>query len=129
VPLNRHGKETYRRAIYHQNARASVVDLMAEFDQPDCAFSTPRRANTTTPLQALTLLNHSFTLDMATQLAQRLDQHSDKIADQVRFAFRLCCNRDSTPEEETECTQFMREHGLQAFSRMMLNTSEMIYVP
>ena len=43
-PLDRHGPETYRRAVYHQNARASVVDLMTEFDQADCTLSTPRRA-------------------------------------------------------------------------------------
>ena len=38
---------------------------MTDFDQPDCAVSTPRRAETTTPLQALTTLNHTFTLDIA----------------------------------------------------------------
>ena len=72
VPLDEHGPWTYRRAVYHQNARASVVDLMTDFDQPDCAFSAPARAETTTPLQALTMLNHRFTLDMATALADRL---------------------------------------------------------
>ena len=72
VPLDKHGPETYRRAVYHQNARASVVDLMTEFDQPDCTFSAPKRSETTTPLQALTMLNHSFTLDMAAALAEPL---------------------------------------------------------
>jgi len=64
-PLDVHGPETYRRAVYHQNARASVVDVLSDFDLPDIAFASPKRANTTTPMQALTLLNHSFTLDMA----------------------------------------------------------------
>ena len=64
-PLDKHGPETYRRAVYHHNARAMQIDLLTEFDAPDCAFSTPRRTATTTPLQALTLLNHSFTVDMA----------------------------------------------------------------
>jgi hypothetical protein len=58
VPLDEVGPETYRRAVYHQNARAAPVDLMAEFDSPDCSFSTPKRAETTTPLQALATLNH-----------------------------------------------------------------------
>ena len=60
VPLDQPGPETYRRAVFHQNARASTVDLLTEFDAPDCAFSTPRRSATTTPLQALTLLNHAL---------------------------------------------------------------------
>jgi hypothetical protein len=58
IPLDEHGPETYRRAVYHQNARASLLDLLTEFDCPDNAFSTPRRASTTTPLQALTMMNH-----------------------------------------------------------------------
>ena len=72
VPLDKHGTDTYRRGVYHQNARASRVDLMTDFDQPDCAFATARRAQTTTPLQALTTLNHTFTLDMAQLMAERL---------------------------------------------------------
>src|SRR6185436_15829931 len=43
VPLPEHGPETYRRAVYHQNARASVVDVLSDFDLPDNAFAVPRR--------------------------------------------------------------------------------------
>ncbi|MGL5097268.1 MAG: DUF1553 domain-containing protein, partial [Planctomycetia bacterium] len=53
LPLDVHGPKTFRRAVYHQNVRASVVDVLSDFDLPDNAFSTPRRADTTTPLQAL----------------------------------------------------------------------------
>ena len=95
VPLDEHGSETYRRAVYHQNARATVVDLMTEFDQPDCTFSAPRRTETTTPLQALTMLNHSFTLDMATAMAERLTREAgDDVASQVSLAFQLCYTVD-----------------------------------
>jgi hypothetical protein len=44
----------------------------SDFDLPDIAFAAPKRANTTMPLQALTLLNHRFTLYMAAALAGRL---------------------------------------------------------
>ena len=37
VPLDRHGPETYRRAVYHQNARAARLDLLTDFDCPDPA--------------------------------------------------------------------------------------------
>lgn len=129
VPLDQHGPETYRRAVYHQNARASVVDLMTEFDQPDCTFSTPRRSNTTTPLQALTLLNHSFTLDMATAFAERLNQEAgDDITAQIDRAYQLCYARNASTEEITACRELIRDHGVIAFCRVILNTSEMIYV-
>jgi hypothetical protein len=129
VPLDKHGPETYRRAVYHQNARASVVDLMTEFDQPDCAFSTPRRARTTTPLQALTTLNHSFTLDMANALAERLEREGRRDpSEQVSRAFQLCFSRQPTKEELASCRGLIAGQGLPALCRVLLNTSELIYV-
>lgn len=129
VPLDKHSPETYRRAVYHQNARASVVDLMTEFDQPDCTFSAPKPAETTTPLQALTMLNHSFTLDMAAALAKRLKQEAgDDVAAQVDRVYRLCYSRPATKEEVSACRQLVDRHGLAALCRVLLNTSEMIYV-
>ncbi|MDB4680036.1 DUF1553 domain-containing protein [Planctomycetaceae bacterium] len=129
VPLDQHGSETYRRAVYHQNARASVVDLMTEFDQPDCAYSTPERAETTTPLQALTMLNHQFTLDMAEALAERLrSEGGDKPEQQIERAFALCYGRQPTTTEVGDCLSLIEEHSLIALCRVLLNTSELIYV-
>ena len=129
VALDKHGPETYRRAVYHQNARASVVDLMTEFDQPDCTFSSPKRAETTTPLQALTMLNHSFTLDMAHALACRLkDEAGDNLRNQINRAYRLCYARPATDEELKICCEWAKHHGLDALCRVFMNTSEMIYV-
>ena len=129
VPLEEHGPETYRRAVYHQNARASVVDLMTDFDQPDCAFSAPRRAQTTTPLQALTMLNHRFTLDMARFMAERLRvEAGDDPTAQVERAYRLCYARSPTKEEMRLCHELIDDHGPAALCRVLLNTSEMIYV-
>jgi hypothetical protein len=129
VPLEKHGPETYRRAVYHQNARASVVDLMTEFDQPDCTFVAPKRSETTTPLQALTMLNHSFTLDMATALAERLQREvGSNTDDQIQRAFQLCYSRAASDDETRECAALVRELGLDALGRVLLNTSELIYV-
>jgi hypothetical protein len=129
VPLDRHGPETYRRAVYHQNARAARTDLMTDYDQPDCAFSTPRRSETTTPLQALTALNHSFTLEMARAMADRLEREAgNDPGAQVQRAFELCLIRRPNEEESRDCSELIERHGLAAFCRVLLNTSEMIYV-
>ena len=102
---------------------------MTEFDQPDCTFSAPKRSETTTPLQALTMLNHSFTLDMATALAERLKQDAgDDIAAQIERAYQLCYGRTATGEEIAACRELVNDHGIIALCRVMLNTSEMIYV-
>jgi len=126
VPRDQYGPETYRRSVYHQNARAAPVDLMAEYDTPDCAFSTPRRAATTTPLQALTLMNHSFTLDMAEALVSRVEQ--DDPADAIRQTFDLLFSRSCDEEELTIATKFVDKYGFNAFCRALLNTNEFVYI-
>ena len=129
VPLDEHPPETFRRAIYHQNARASRIDLMTEFDQPDCAFSTGRRVQTTTPLQALTSLNHQFTLEMASSLADRISREAGSEAEeQIRRAYTLCYGRAPDSDEQLACAEFAKQHGFPALCRVLLNTSELIYV-
>ena len=122
-PLDTHGPETYRRAVYHQNARASVVDVLNDFDLPDIAFAAPKRANTTTPLQALTLLNHSFTLDMAKALAARL-QKGDAVTQAYRFTFQ----RKPNAKEHEAATQLISTHGAESFCRALLNANELLYL-
>jgi hypothetical protein len=123
VPLDTHGPETYRRSVYHQNARASVVDVLNDFDLPDIAFAAPKRANTTTPLQALTLLNHSFTLDMAKFLAARI-----QIGDPVQNAFQIVFQRSPTDKEHRAANQFIHSQGSEAFCRALLNANELLYL-
>ena len=122
-PLDTHSPETYRRAVYHQNARASVVDVLNDFDLPDIAFAAPTRANTTTPLQALTLLNHSFTLDMAQALAERIDG-----GDSVVAAYHFVFQREPTPTEYEAATKLIASYGATAFCRALLNANELLYL-
>jgi hypothetical protein len=126
-PLDQHGPETYRRAVFHQNVRASVVDLMTDFDLPDCAFSSPRRADTTTPLQALTLLNHAFTMDMSESFALRLGPHRG-IEDQIISAFQITYQRAPSPREIETSRAAIEKHGVRAFCRALLNANELIYL-
>lgn len=122
-PLDTHGPETYRRAVYHQNARASVVDVLTDFDLPDIAFAAPRRANTTSPLQALTLLNHRFTLDLAGALAERIAG-----PDPVGAAYAIAFQRAPRAEERAAGESLIALHGPASFSRALLNANELIHV-
>ena len=129
IPLDQHGPETYRRAVYHQNARSSLVDGLTDFDLPDNAGAAPRRISTTSPLQALTLLNHQFTLDMVDALSVRVKQEkpNDEAA-QVRRAFALAFQRQPLREEETAALQLIAKNGWRAFCRALLNANELIYL-
>ncbi len=122
-PLDVHGPETYRRAVYHQNARASVVDMLNDFDLPDIAFAAPKRANTTTPLQTLTLLNHSFTVDMAEALVARVRSGATVIQ-----AYELVFQRQPTSKELAAAKELVTSHGPEAFCRALLNANELLYL-
>jgi hypothetical protein len=123
IPLDTQGPETYRRAVYHQNARASVVDVLNDFDLPDIAFATPKRANTTSPLQALTLFNNSFTLDMAKALAARLDG-----PDPIAQAYSLALQRQPSATERSAAEKLIAQYGKPAFCRALLNSNALIFV-
>jgi mono/diheme cytochrome c family protein len=129
VPLDEHGAETYRRAVYHQNARSSLVDGLTDFDLPDNAGPAPNRISTTSPLQALTLLNHQFTLAMADALTERVKREApNDEAAQVRRAFALAFQRQPSREEEAAALQLIANHGWRAFGRALLNANELLYV-
>ena len=123
IPLDAPGPETYRRSVYHQNARASVVDVLNDFDLPDIAFAAPKRANTTSPLQALTLLNNGFTLDMAKAFAARLDG-----PDPVTQAYSIALQRQPTANERAAAAKLLAQHGKPAFSRALLNSNALIFI-
>jgi len=129
VPLDRPGPETDRRAVYHQNARAMRVDLLTDFDCPDPAFAAPRRSVTTTPLQALTMLNHAFTLDMSEAFAERLEREVGEDPDaQIRRAFRLAYGRAPDEPEFASARALVERHGLAALGRALFNTNELIVI-
>jgi cytochrome c553 len=128
VPLDTHGPDTYRRAVYHHNARAARVDVLTDFDCPDPAFAEPRRAATTTPLQALTLMNHRFSLDMVRALTERLEREEKSPDRQIQRAFELVVARAPSEKEFERAKQLVSAHGLRALCRALLNSNELIYV-
>lgn len=129
VPLDVHGPETYRRAVYHHNARASRVDLLTDFDAPDPTTAEPRRAATTTPLQALTLMNHSFSLDMAKFFAQRVQEEvKEDVPQQIDRVFVLAYGRKPSEEERQAGIELVKKHGLVILCRAVLNSNELIMI-
>jgi mono/diheme cytochrome c family protein len=61
-----------RRTVYTRWLRNSRDSLLEAFDPPDAYVSTPQRNVTTTPSQALLLINGQYTLQRAQALAQRI---------------------------------------------------------
>ncbi len=128
-PLEEFSRDTHRRSVYHQHARSVKPELLGEFDCPDSSLPAPRRISTTSPLQALTLLNSAFVLDQANAFAERIRRvaGNDRRRD-VSVAWQVAFARKPTDEEAERAEAFMKDHGLEALARAILNSNEFLYV-
>ena len=128
-PLTEFGPEQFRRMIYMTKVRMQQDSTFGAFDCPDGGQIAPRRTRSTTPLQALNLLNSSFVLQQARFFAERLSKEAgENLNGQIQRAFQLAFNRDASPEEAAAAQTLIAEHGLPAFCRAVLNANEFIYI-
>ncbi len=128
-PLDPVGEEFNRRSIYRFSARGGRHPLLETFDCPDPSTTTPDRASTTTPLQALSLMNASFILRMSDRLAERVQQRvGTGVESQVTELFLLAYQRPPQPAELSSASAFCEKHGLAALCRVVLNSNEFLYV-
>ena len=126
-PIDPVGYANHRRTLYRMGARGGRSPFLDNFDCPDPSVTAPRRSATVTPLQALSLLNHSFSLRMADHFAASL---SDGTATdgQIQNAFRRLYSRSPDEQELRLSRDFISHHGLPAFCRALWNSSEFLFI-
>ena len=118
-----------RRTLYRVWARSGRSPLLDAFDCPDPSTTAPKRAVTTTPLQALALLNNAFVLHLTDRFAQRIaKQAGDDPAMQVDLAYRLALGRGPDDTERQPAIDAVRSHGLAILARALFNSNEFVYV-
>ena len=121
--------EVFRRTVYRFSPRGDRPPLLDTFDCPDPSVTAPRRSVTTTPLQALALLNDEFVLVMADAFAGRLRGEAGHDASaQVTRAWRLALGRDPDAEERRLAETLAAEHGLEAVCRGLFNVAEFVVI-
>jgi Protein of unknown function (DUF1553)/Protein of unknown function (DUF1549)/Planctomycete cytochrome C len=87
-------EKQYRRGLYVYWKRGAPYPSMVTFDAAKREVCTVDRAETTTPLQALVLLNDPAYVEAAKMLGQRLVELADKDdAEKLAFGYRLCTGR------------------------------------
>jgi hypothetical protein len=121
--------DTFRRMIYGTVVRQRPDGVFGVFDCPDAGQIAPKRNASTTPLQALNLLNSTFVMRQAGLFAERLrtEVGSDEKS-QVRHAFSLAFQRQPEKEELAASKILIRKEGLTAFCRALLNANEFVYL-
>ncbi len=123
------GPPEWRRMIYMTKVRMQHDSTFGAFDCPDGGQIAPKRSSSTTPLQALNLLNSEFVLQQAEFFAERLKrEQGDDLMMQVRRAFELAFGRDPRDEELMTSRKFVEAEGLTMFCRALLNANEFVYV-
>lgn len=128
-PFDPAGPAFHRRSIYRFNPRGHNLGLLDAFDCPDPASAAPRRAATTTPLQALTLWNGAFALRMAESLAARIEAESpNDLEKQLTRAYQLALQRDPLPRERDLARRLVEQHGLRALARALFNSNEFLTI-
>ena len=123
------GSSFNRRSLYRTWVRSGRNPFLEVLDCPDPSTKTPRRAVTTTPLQALSLLNNSFMLRMSEKLAGTLPQDSTKLSDkEVSQLVERTLGRKPSASETAELRKFAEQHGGPSLVRVLLNSNEFLYV-
>jgi hypothetical protein len=150
-------EERNRRSIYVFVKRNLRYPIFETFDMPDTHESCARRNNTTSPLQALTMMNNKVTLDWAQAFATRvLAAAGTERSRQVQEAYQLAFSRKPAESELRLAEAFFAEHQpivaerelagaplalpkggklgaseaatLVDFCHMLLNSNEFVYV-
>ena len=119
----------FRRMVYQTKPRSELDTFFGVFDCPDAAQVQPKRTVSTTPMQALNLLNGEFLVDQAARFAARLEREAGSdVAARIRLAFELAFGRPPEPDELQAAADLVAAHGLPSLCRALYNANEFIMV-
>ena len=111
------GQDLYRRSLYTVWKRSSPHPAMINFDVPDRYMCSIRRQKTSTPLQALVLLNDVQYVEASRVLGERmLKAGGSTPEDRITYAFRSLTSRHPRPDELAILKNLYQEE-LQDFNR------------
>jgi mono/diheme cytochrome c family protein len=128
-PIEQYGPEHWRRMIYQTKVRQEQDGVFGVFDCPDASQVVAKRSRSTTPLQALNLLNSKFVIQQAQIMSKRLlVEAPESTVGQVRAAYIYFYAREPTAAEVKDCKGFVEQYGLAALCRVLFNSNEFLFV-
>jgi hypothetical protein len=129
APRREWDSDTFRRMVFGTVIRQRPDGVFGAFDCPDAGQIAPKRSRSTTPLQALNLLNSSFMMQQAEFFAARLAAEAGPEPEaQVCRAFRLAYQREPDKKEREASGKLIREQGTKIFCRALFNANEFVYL-
>ena len=128
--VNNHGPKTWRRLLYQERMRRVDDGMFTAFDFPDCGQVRAKRPVSTTPLQALNLMNSDFVLEQSKKIAARAiaESKNDKKA-AVDRCFALLLGRKPENQERAACLKLAESEDLSLVCRALMNSNEFAFLP
>lgn len=133
------------RGVYLMQQRIRPHPQLAIFDGADTNAATGERMLSTTPLQALFMMNDSFVHKQADAFTVRVGLAYSDDAQRIEFAYRLAFGRKPTADELKKGLAYLREirpdlaavnvdeeaqtrAALASYLRVLLSSSEFVFV-
>ncbi|MEP7362489.1 MAG: DUF1553 domain-containing protein [Acidobacteriota bacterium] len=98
---NAEGPDRYRRGLYIHFQRTTPYPLLMNFDAPKASVTACRRQRSTTPLQALNLLNDPVFLEAAQTLGWRIANETGPFDARLNDAYLNTVGRAPSASETT----------------------------
>jgi len=97
--------DSNKRSVYLMTQRIQRHPMLALFDGADTNLSTPGRATSTVPTQALWFMNDPFVHARAAAFARRITDLPE--SERVPLAWNLCFQRAPTDRETQAASAFL----------------------
>ena len=129
--VDNHGPHTWRRMLYQERMRRVDDKMFTAFDFPDCGQVRAKRPVSTTPLQALNLMNSDFVVEQSEFIAERAVRESPEghLQAAVRRCFDLLLTRQPERGELAAAVKIAKERGLHVVCRSLINANEFAFLP
>lgn len=127
IPREQVDPASWRRMIYGTKIRQEGVAVFGEFDCPEAGQMAPKRSRSTTPLQALGMLNSPFVSEQAKHFARRF-QDGGNSTWQMLQVFSTVLGRQPSTKESFWLRKLARSHGVGQVCRVLWNTNEFLFL-
>ncbi|MCW5557360.1 MAG: DUF1553 domain-containing protein [Verrucomicrobiae bacterium] len=119
---------SHRRSIYRWIVRSQPQPFLTTLDCADPSMQVARRNESTSPLQALAVLNNSLVITLSRDFAASVAARNPRLEDQVRDAYRTALGRMPMPAEAAALEDHARRHGVANVCRVLFNLNEFSFV-
>jgi hypothetical protein len=137
--------DTNRRSVYVMQQRLKKHPFFEVFDGADTNMVVGERPLSTTPIQALFLMNNPLLHEQADAFAVRVGMAFDTLPERVNYAYRLAFGRAAKPDEIKDAQEYLQQVRPQltatniaadrvnraawaSYLRVVLSSNEFLYV-